>query len=179
MERAWLFSTLSVTVEEVDFHDPELRDDPYARERGVRVEIRPTTSATHGSVYASPTTTVQPAVCRIDLLESYPGAADRMHWHPVMHQGEPGDRAFEPTMSADPLTWLGDQLRDLEGLLRSAPDEVAARHRANRHAVSRVVDEIVDTVRYTLDACRAPWPEVEHDERGMAITHSDLEPEGQ
>jgi hypothetical protein len=30
-----------------------------------------------------------------------------------------------------------------------------------------VADEIVDTVRGALDACRGPWPEVEHDERGM------------
>ena len=171
MERAWLFDTLSVTVAEVDFHDPELQDDPYARERGVRLEIRPTTSTTHGTVYASPTTIVQPAICRIDLLESHPGAADRMHWHPEMHRGEPGDRTFEPAMSADPITWLSDQLRNLEGLLQGTSEEAAARHRADRDAVSRVADEIVDSVRAALDACRVPWPEVEHDERGMAIVN--------
>jgi len=170
MERAWLFDTLSVTVAEVDFHDPELRDDPDARERGVRVEIRPTVLATRGTVYSSPTTTVEPAICRIDLLESSPGAADRMHWHPVMRRGEPGDRTFEPAMSADPMGWLSALLRDLEGLLRGVPEEAAARHRADRDAVARVAGEIVDTVRAALDACRVPWPDVEHDERGMAIT---------
>ena len=167
MERAWLFDTLSVTVEEVDFHDPELRDDPCARERGVRVEIRPTTSVTSGTVYASPTTTVQPAICRIDLLESSPGAADRMHWHPEMHRGEPGDRTFDPAMSADPLSWLSHQLRHLDELVRAVPEEAAAWHGVDRDAVSRVADEIVDTVRAALEACRGPWPEVEHDERGM------------
>jgi len=37
----------------------------------------------------------------------------------------------------------------------------------------------VDTVRTTLAACRVPWPEVEHDERGMAITNPEREREGQ
>jgi hypothetical protein len=93
-----------------------------------------------------------------------------MHWHPVMRRGEPGDRTFEPAMSADPMGWLSALLRDLEGLLRGVPEEAAARHRADRDAVARVAGEIVDTVRAALDACRVPWPDVEHDERGMAIT---------
>ncbi|MDF2969198.1 MAG: hypothetical protein K0Q93_2976, partial [Nocardioidaceae bacterium] len=113
------------------------------------------------------TTTVQPAICRIDLLESSPGAADRMHWHPEMHRGEPGDRTFDPAMSADPLSWLSHQLRHLDELVRAVPEEAAAWHGVDRDAVSRVADEIVDTVRVALDACRGPWPEVEHDERGM------------
>ncbi len=175
MERAWMFDTLSVTVAEVDFHDPGIWDGPDARERGVRVEIRPTTSAMQGTVYVSTTTTVQPAICRIDLLESCPGAADRMHWHPAMHSGEPGDRTFEAAMSADPITWLSEQLRNLDGLLQGTHAEVAAGHRVDSDAVSRVAGEIVDTVRAGLEACRMPWPEVEHDERGMAITNPRLQ----
>lgn len=175
MERAWLFNTLSVTVGAVDFHDPELRDEPDARERGIRVEIHPTTSTMHGTIYVSATTVLQPAICRIDLLESRPGAADRMHWHPVMHSGEPGDRTFDVAMSADPMTWLSNQLRNLDGLLQGTHTEMAARHGIDSDAVSRVADEIVDTVRGGLEACRMPWPEVEHDERGMAITNPGLE----
>ena len=121
-----------------------------------------------------PTTTVQPAICRIDLLESYPGAADRMHWHPEMRRGEPGDRTFEPAMSADPVTWLGDRLRNLDGLVRGASEEAAVRHTVDWDAVSRVADEIANTVGATLEACRGPWPEVDHDERGMAITYPEL-----
>jgi hypothetical protein len=169
MERAWLFDTLSVTIAEVDFHDPELRDDPGARERGVRVEIRPMTSAMHGTVYVSESITLQPAICRIDLLESRPGAADRMHWHPVMHSGEPGDRTFESAMSADPIRWLSDRLRNLDELLQATHPDVAARHAGDSGAVSRVAEEISDTVRSALEACRMPWPDVQHDERGMAI----------
>ncbi len=169
MERAWLFDTLSVTMAEVDFHDPELRDDPDARERGVRVEIRPTTSEMLGTVYVSPTITLHPAICRIDLLESRPGAADRMHWHPVMHSGEPGDRTFEAAMSADPIRWLRHHLRSLEELLRGLHADVAARHAVDSDPVARMADEISDTVRDGLTACRGPWPDVAHDERGMAI----------
>lgn len=169
MERAWLFDTLIVTLAEVDFHDPDLRSDPGARERGVRVEIRPTSSASQGTVYVSPTTTVHPAICRIDLLESGSGAADRMHWHPAMHRGEPGDRTFDAAMSADPITWLRDRLRDLDGLLQGHPADVVARHHVDSDALSCVAEEITDAVGVGLEASRAPWPEVRHDERGMAI----------
>jgi hypothetical protein len=169
MERVWLFDTLSVSVAEVDFHDPDLRYDPAARERGVRVEIRPIISALHGTVYASATTTLHPAICRIDLLESGPGAADRMHWHPVMHRGEPGDRTFDPALSAEPIPWLTDQLRNLDGLLLGADAAAVARHRVDAAAVSSMADEIADAVRTGLAACRRPWPEVRHDERGMAV----------
>jgi len=41
MEQAWVFSTLAVTVTTVDFLDPAVAGEPDARERGVRVEVRP------------------------------------------------------------------------------------------------------------------------------------------
>jgi hypothetical protein len=173
MERAWLFDTLCVTVAEVDFLDPELRLDPAARERGVRVEIRPTTSApAGGTVYASAPVMLQPAICRIDLLESRPGAADRMHWHPTMHAGEPGDRTFDAALSADPVGWLADRLRDLTTSLSAAHAEAAVRHANDAGVVAEVADEIVAAVRAALENCRTPWTEVLRDERGMAISNS-------
>jgi hypothetical protein len=165
-----LFETLSVIVAEVDFHDPALRDEPNARERGVRVEIRPTTSATRGTMYVSATITVHPAICRVDLLESRPGASDRMHWHPGMRAGEPGERRFDAAMSADPIRWLTGELRNFERLLEGTEAESADRHRVDAPAVSGVADEIVDAVRAGLESCRKPWPQVERDERGMAIS---------
>jgi hypothetical protein len=170
MERAWLFDTVAVTVAEVDFLDPDLRAEPGARERGVRVEIRPISSPdTGGSVYRSAAVSLQPAIVRIDLLESRPGAADRMHWHPAMQGGEPGDRTFDPTLSADPIGWLRDRLEDLEELLGGAHAE-AASHRMGPASLPGAADEIVAAVRTGLDSSRLPWPCVEHDERGMAIT---------
>src|SRR6187402_1645793 len=41
MERSWTFDRLAVTMRRVDFLDPALAGQPDARERGVRVEIKP------------------------------------------------------------------------------------------------------------------------------------------
>jgi hypothetical protein len=35
-----------------------------------------------------------------------PGARDRMHYHPLMADDEPGDRQYEPAIKADPLGWM-------------------------------------------------------------------------
>src|SRR5262245_15299151 len=112
MEYVWMFERLAVTVARIDFLDPAVAAEPAARERGVRIEVRPVTDVAEGSIYSSPSRTLQSAVCRIDLLESAPGAADRMHWHPQMRDGEPGDRTFDPDMPADPVGWLVRFLRD-------------------------------------------------------------------
>lgn len=168
-ERCWLFDTLTVTLARIDFLDPALQVSPNARERGVRLEIRPVRAETGGSVYASPALALSPAVCRIDLLESAPGAADRMHWHPVMAAGEPGDRTFDPAMPADPERWLSDRLGDVEALLAQSGVGDLRRHGAAAAAIAQASDEIVDVARAGLDWARMPWPEVDHDERGMAV----------
>jgi len=169
MERIWLFDTLAVSVTRVDFHDPEMADDPGARERGVRLEVRPVSATAAGSPYASPSVTLLPAVCRIDLLESAPGAADRMHWHPVMHDGEPGDRVFDPLMPADPLAWLGSRLESLDEVLERVDTIDDARHSADVAAVASASPDIVAAARAGLVWARQPWPVVRHDERGMAL----------
>ncbi|WP_157683885.1 hypothetical protein [Microlunatus soli] len=169
-ERCWLFDTLAVTVAWVDFHDPAMADRADARERGVRVEIRPMTIEAGGSVYASPAIALAPAVCRIDLLESAPDAADRMHWHPVMIDGEPDDREYVPRMGADPAGWLAARLAEVDVLLQrtGVPDD--ADRRAAAAAIARSADEIVDAARAGLDWARQPWPQVERDVRGMAVS---------
>jgi hypothetical protein len=170
MERMWVFAGLAVSVAEVDFLDPALGESPDVRERGVRVEVRPAEAASAGSVYASPGLTLRPAVCRIDLLESRPGAQDRMHWHPVMHAGDPDDRVFDDALSADPLLWLGQRLRAVDELLATAGGADPALHREDVAAIARAADEIVASARDGLARMRAPWPVVERDERGMAVT---------
>jgi hypothetical protein len=84
MERVWVFDNLAVAVRRVDFLDPAVADEPDARERGVRIEVRPVPARNQGTIYVSDATALEPAVCRIDFLESAPGAADRMHWHPTV-----------------------------------------------------------------------------------------------
>lgn len=149
MQRVWMSEQNAVTVEAIDFVDPAVRDQPDARERGVRVEVRPVRTSATGSVYSSPSWALEPGVVRVDLLESAPYAADRMHWHPRMHDGEPGQREYAPEMGADPGSWL-------TGFLADRPDVDDA-----------VVDDVVSAVVFALEEQRKPWPDVEHDERGL------------
>ena len=166
MERVWVFDRLAISVLRIDFIDPAVADRPDARERGVRIEVRPVATATEGSVYASWTRTIRPGICRIDFLESAPGAADRMHWHPDMRDGEPGGRTFDTAMPPDPVGWLTRFLR--EGLgefvsragVSDVDDDLAA--------ISGAADEIGTAVDAGLVWARGPWPDVRHDERGMA-----------
>ena len=73
METAWIGDRLALVAADIDFLDPALVGSPDARERGVRLELRPVGQQHEGSVYASPAVRLAPAVVRIDLLESGPG----------------------------------------------------------------------------------------------------------
>jgi hypothetical protein len=169
MERAWIFGSLAVTLARIDFRDPAVASQPDARERGVRVELRPTVSTHTGSIYASDQVALLPAVCRIDLLESAPMAADRMHWHPTMEAGEPGDRRFDPAIPADPIGWLAHQLESVAALLEAAGLEVAS-HQRSVDQITEHKAEIVDAAEAGLAAMRRAWPDVDHDDRGMAMS---------
>ena len=170
METAWIFGTLTVTVARIDFLDPAFASQPDTRERGVRIEIRPSASTHVGDIYTSPTVTLRPAVCRMDLLESAPGAADRMHWHPTMDAGDPGDRVFDPAIPADPLGWLAGRLADVPSLLILAGVDDIDRHAESARLVAESAAEIVASARSGLEWARLPWPEVTQDERGMATS---------
>jgi hypothetical protein len=165
VQTIWKFGRLAVTGEKIDFADPA-ETGPAVRERGLRIELRVVRASGAGSIYASDGWAATPAICRIDLLESRPGAADRMHWHPVMTDGEPGDRTFDHEISGDPSAWVRSRLCDVESLLRGAgitgdfhPDAEELRHE---------VDAVVTWVEQSLAQTRRPWPEVTHDERGLA-----------
>lgn len=167
-ERCWLTDTLAVTVARVDFLDPAVATEPDARERGIRVEVRPVEASYRGTIYSSPQLTLGEAIARMDLLESAPHAADRMHWHPGMIDGEPEDRSYDPAMPADPAAWLEGQLRDVTGLLRASGVADTERFTSAACAIASLAPEILDEARAGLAWAREPWPEVDHDERGMA-----------
>jgi hypothetical protein len=168
MERAWVFEQLAISVARIDFLDPAVADTPDPRERGVRIEVRPVSSRAEGSIYVSTTSTLQPAICRIDFLESAPAAADRMHWHPEMHDGEPGSRTFDVDMPTDPVAWLTTYLLDLSGfLVRAGLPDVDAMSR-DLDEIRATAPEIGAEVEAGLEwARRTPWPDVGRDERGM------------
>ncbi len=170
MERAWVFEQLAISVARIDFLDPAVADTPDPRERGVRIEVRPVSSRAEGSIYVSTTATLQPAICRIDFLESTPGAADRMHWHPEMHDGEPGDRTFDVEMPADPVGWLAAFLLDLGGFLERAGVSDVEELSHDLEEIRATAAEIGVEVEAGLEwARRTPWPQVERDERGMPV----------
>jgi hypothetical protein len=166
MERVWVFDRLAISVLRIDFLDPAVAHEPDARERGVRIEVRPAATDRAGSIYASWRRTVEPGIVRIDFLESEPGAADRMHWHPDMADGEPGERTFDTSMPPDPVGWLATFLRaGLRDHLASrgvndVDDDLAA--------IDAATAEIGIAVEAGLAWAREPWPEAAHDERGMA-----------
>lgn len=160
MERLWVVGEVAVSVALVDFLDPELAGSADARERGVRLEVRRVQHEAPGSIYSSPRVVLAPALLRVDLLESGPGASDRMHWHPTMTDGEPGDRTFDPAIVDDPLGWTHHLLTHLHDHVgHDAADELAA-----------CADAVVREVGTVLERSREPWPEVTHDERGLAPT---------
>jgi len=169
MQTCWLFDTLAVTVERTDFLDPAFASVPDTRERGVRVEIRPVETHHSGSIYASDQMILRPGLCRIDLLESAPGAADRMHWHPTMHSGEPGDRDFDSAMPVDPLGWLTERLADVRVLLTEVGVDELDQHNQSARQVAEHADDIVAAARSGLEWARGPWPDVSHNDRGRAV----------
>ena len=168
MERAWVFDKLAVTMRRVDFVDPEYADQPDVRERGVRVEVKPARTHADGSIYVSDVTTLDGALCRLDFLESAPGKADRMHWHPEMADGEPGDRTFDRDMPADPEAWLTRFLHSgVRDYLRERDHDVTT-YAEDLDQIAAHTGEIVRQLGEGLAWARQPWPDVEHDERGMA-----------
>jgi hypothetical protein len=152
------FERVGVVLSDIYFVDPDPAPGQEGAERGARIEVRFLERQEYdGSIYASRPILVGPPVWRADLLESVdgtPGSFDRTHHHPLMRGWEPGKRAFEPGLSADPLGWVADRLRDLPGLLVQAglpmdsvtDDDVAEM----RHSA----EEIVDTAGRLLDRIR-------------------------
>ena len=164
MHIAWKFGELAITAEEIDFMDPA-ETGPDVRERGVRIEFRVVHEHQEGSIYASDRWTVQPAFCRLDLLESGPGRGDRIHWHPAIEDGEPYDRVFDPALTADPAAWIRDQLKNLPSFLRRAGQPDLA---VERESLNTELDGIIDWIQDALSRSRRPWPAASHNERGLA-----------
>src|SRR5262249_51342511 len=121
-----LFSDMYVVI-------PDPLPGQEGAERGVRLEVRLLERGElKGNMYSSrPIEGGQP-VWRADLLESAdsgPGSLDRAHHHPNFRGWNPGRRAFDPELTADPVQFVGQRLADLEGLLERAgvaQDEVTA-----------------------------------------------------
>ncbi|OMC13767.1 hypothetical protein [Mycobacterium sp. SP-6446] len=158
MLEAFGFESLGVVVGDMFFVDPTPLEGQETPERGVRLELRLIDrAAPQGSIYAGVPIAFNRPVWRVDLFgstESPPGTLDRAHHHPRFNGWEPSRRHFVPELSADPLTWLADQLADPDAVLARAgvdPDQVTD---ADRKGLAAAAPEIVATVKRMLDGVR-------------------------
>jgi hypothetical protein len=166
MLAAFGFETLGVVVGDMYFVDPDPLSGQETPERGVRLELRLVDrDEPQGSIYAGIPIAFTRPVWRVDLFgstESPPGTLDRAHHHPRFDGWEPGRRTFVDELSADPLSWLADQLADPAAVLACAgvdPDEVSE---ADKTGLAATAPEIVAVVKRMLDGVRdgilAPAP---------------------
>ncbi|HME78947.1 MAG TPA: hypothetical protein VKI00_25815 [Mycobacterium sp.] len=166
MFAAFGFETLGVVVGDMYFIDPDPLAGQETPERGVRLELRLVERAEpQGSMYAGVPIAFTRPVWRVDLFgstESPPGTLDRAHHHPRFNGWEPSRRHFVAELSADPLSWLADQLADPDAVLARAgfdADEIAT---ADKAGLAAAGPEIVAAVKRMLDGVRdgelAPAP---------------------
>jgi hypothetical protein len=64
---------------------------------------------------------------------------------------------------------LSQRLANVIALLAEVGVDDLARHEESARQVAEHVDDIVDAARTGLEWARGPWPEVSHNERGMAV----------
>ena len=95
----------------------EIDLDDASMEHGARIEIRELVSHPHrGSESASQLTAVDRPLWRADLFDRLadpPGSFSAAHFHPRFDGNEPCDRHWDAALTADPWTWLGDQITSL------------------------------------------------------------------
>ncbi|MFY9932948.1 MAG: hypothetical protein WAK82_33585 [Streptosporangiaceae bacterium] len=92
----------------------EIDLDDASMEHGARIEIRELVRHPHrGSESASQLTTVDRPLWRADLFDRLtdpPGSFSVAHYHPQFTGNEPSARHWDAALSADPWTWLADQI---------------------------------------------------------------------
>jgi len=170
------FDRVGVVLGDIFFVDPNPAPGQEGAERGVRVEVRFIQPQEHeGSIYAARPILVGEPIWRLDLLESVegkPGSYDRTHHHPLMRGWEPGRRKFERELSADPLGFLAERLRDLPGLLAQAEVPRDAVSEDDVQQLRDNAEDIVATTASMLERVRRGELALaaEPDESGLART---------
>lgn len=152
------FDRIGVVAGDIYFIDPVQRPGQEGAERGVRLEVRVLEAGElKGSIYSARPIEVGRPVWRVDLLETADGPAgslNRAHHHPAMRNWEPGSRVFDKDLSADPVSWLGGQLSDLEAVLERAGVEVDETLAGDAESLRGCVPDVQRAVRGMLDGVK-------------------------
>jgi len=118
------FDRVAIVLADLYFLDPNPAPGQEGAERGVRVELRRLEAGeVQGSIYASRPIGINAPLWRVDMLERVDGPVgsfDRTHHHPHCTDWEPSGRVFDPELSADPVGWFEDRLRNIESVLDDA-----------------------------------------------------------
>jgi hypothetical protein len=91
----------------------EINLDDASMEHGARIELRELAAQPHrGSESAAQVVSADRPLWRADLfdrLTDSAGSFGAAHYHPRFSGNEPCGRAWDPALTADPWSWLGDQ----------------------------------------------------------------------
>jgi hypothetical protein len=92
----------------------EIDLDDASLEHGARIELRELVpQPRRGSESAAQLITADRPLWRADLfdrLTDRPGSFGVAHYHPQFSGNEPGDRVWDPALTADPWRWLHEQV---------------------------------------------------------------------
>jgi hypothetical protein len=141
------------------FVDPTPNEGQETPERGGRLELRLVDRAEpQGSIYAGVPIAFTRPVWRVHLFgstESPPWTLDRAHHHPRFNGWEPWRRNFVPELSADPVSWLANELADPDAMLSRAGVDPTEVSEADKAGLAAAGPEIVATVKRMLDSVKS------------------------
>lgn len=151
----FFFERVGVVVGDLYFVDPDPDEGQEGAERGVRLEVRLVDRPPlPGTVYSAQPIAIDEPIWRADLLETVDGpfgSFDRTHHHPRFREWEPSRRRFDVSMSADPLTFVAEQLSDLDALVARTGIDPTRVDPDDARQLRDAVPEILDTIRRLLD----------------------------
>jgi hypothetical protein len=153
------FDRVGIVLADLYFLDPNPGPGQEGAERGVRIELRRLEAGeVQGSIYAARPIGLEAPMWRVDMLERVDGpigSFDRTHHHPRCTGWEPNHRVFDPALSADPVAWFGDRLRNIESVLDDAHVDRSELGPCDADDIRASAPEIVACLRGLLERVHA------------------------